>query len=68
MNEPSCKNMAYSDCLYPRKSWNRIDLDSEPLFKILVKHCICYLMSAFHEKIIIEPHLSCIIAKNDLSS
>ncbi|MCD7454244.1 Protein Ycf2 [Datura stramonium] len=37
-----------------RKSRNRINLNSEPLFEILVKHWISYLMSAFREKIPIE--------------
>ncbi|MFS8003249.1 Protein Ycf2 A [Helianthus anomalus] len=37
-----------------RKRQNRINLNSGPLFEILVKHWICYLMSAFREKIPIE--------------
>ncbi|KAL7601780.1 hypothetical protein Lser_V15G21839 [Lactuca serriola] len=37
-----------------RKRQNRINLNSGPLFKILVKHWICYLMSTFREKIPIE--------------
>nr|AZL92881.1 Ycf2 [Cuscuta japonica] len=36
--------------LYTRKSENRINWNSGPLFKILVKDCISYLMSAFREK------------------
>ncbi|KAL9152293.1 hypothetical protein ABFS82_11G112600 [Erythranthe guttata] len=39
------------DRLSLRKRRNRINLNSEPLFEILVKHGISYLMSAFHEKI-----------------
>lgn len=42
------------DRLSLRKRRNRINLNSGPLFEILVKHWICYLMSAFHEKIPIE--------------
>ncbi|YP_009692396.1 Ycf2 (chloroplast) [Impatiens glandulifera] len=42
------------DRLSLRKRQNRINLNSGPLFEILVKHWICYLMSAFHEKIPIE--------------
>ncbi|KAF3613873.1 hypothetical protein FXO37_36195 [Capsicum annuum] len=42
------------DRLSLRKSQNRINLNSGPLFKILVKHWISYLMSAFREKIPIE--------------
>ena len=38
------------DRLSLRKSRNRINLNSGPLFEILVKHWICYLMSAFCEK------------------
>nr|YP_010581033.1 hypothetical protein RF2 [Sarracenia alata]YP_010581047.1 hypothetical protein RF2 [Sarracenia alata]UZT27352.1 hypothetical protein RF2 [Sarracenia alata]UZT27363.1 hypothetical protein RF2 [Sarracenia alata] len=34
-----------------RKRRNIINLNSGPLFEILVKHWICYLMSAFREKI-----------------
>ncbi|KAL8472649.1 hypothetical protein ACS0TY_029745 [Phlomoides rotata] len=37
-----------------RKRRNRINLNSGPLFEILVKHWISYLMSAFREKIPIE--------------
>ncbi|KAK2970811.1 hypothetical protein RJ640_010083 [Escallonia rubra] len=36
------------------KRQNIINLNSGPLFEILVKHWICYLMSAFREKIPIE--------------
>lgn len=39
------------DRLSLRKRQNRINLNSGPLFEILVKHWICYLMSAFREKI-----------------
>ncbi|KAM3358399.1 hypothetical protein P3S68_021330 [Capsicum galapagoense] len=42
------------DRLSLRKSQNKINLNSGPLFEILVKHLISYLMSAFHEKIPIE--------------
>nr|YP_010880400.1 Ycf2 protein [Hygrophila ringens]WHU31339.1 Ycf2 protein [Hygrophila ringens] len=42
------------DRLSLRKRRNRINLNSGPLFEILVKHWISYLMSAFHEKIPIE--------------
>ncbi|PHT49961.1 Protein Ycf2 [Capsicum baccatum] len=42
------------DRLSLRKSQNRINLNSGPLFEILVKHWISYLMSAFREKIPIE--------------
>ncbi|CAI9264622.1 unnamed protein product [Lactuca saligna] len=42
------------DRLSLRKRQNRINLNSGPLFEILVKHWICYLMSAFREKIPIE--------------
>nr|UDY68468.1 Ycf2 protein [Solanum muricatum]UDY68487.1 Ycf2 protein [Solanum muricatum] len=42
------------DRLSLRKSRNRINLNSGPLFEILVKHWISYLMSAFREKIPIE--------------
>nr|UUL98470.1 Ycf2 [Celosia argentea]UUL98490.1 Ycf2 [Celosia argentea] len=42
------------DCLSLRKRRNIINLNSGQLFEILVKHWICYLMSAFHEKIPIE--------------
>src|SRR5881227_1355073 len=39
------------DRLSLRKRRNRINLNSGPLFEILVKQWISYLMSAFHEKI-----------------
>nr|YP_010882710.1 hypothetical chloroplast RF21 [Androsace filiformis]YP_010882729.1 hypothetical chloroplast RF21 [Androsace filiformis]WIF27294.1 hypothetical chloroplast RF21 [Androsace filiformis]WIF27313.1 hypothetical chloroplast RF21 [Androsace filiformis] len=42
------------DHLSLRKRRNRINLNSGPLFEILVKHWICYLMSAFREKIPME--------------
>ncbi|PHT38716.1 Protein Ycf2 [Capsicum baccatum] len=42
------------DRLSLRKSQNRINLNSGPLFEILVKHWISYLMSAFRENIPIE--------------
>nr|YP_010128905.1 hypothetical protein KQ457_pgp010 [Pedicularis dissecta]YP_010128912.1 hypothetical protein KQ457_pgp003 [Pedicularis dissecta]QPZ47957.1 hypothetical protein PEDIA082 [Pedicularis dissecta]QPZ47964.1 hypothetical protein PEDIA110 [Pedicularis dissecta] len=42
------------DRLSLRKRRNRINLNSGPLFEILVKHWISYLMSAFREKIPIE--------------
>ncbi|PHT26569.1 Protein Ycf2 [Capsicum baccatum] len=42
------------DRLSLRKSQNRINLNSGPLFEILVKHWISYLMSAFREIIPIE--------------
>lgn len=42
------------DRLSLRKRRNRINLNSGPLFEILVKHWISYLMSAFREKIAIE--------------
>ncbi|MFS7896533.1 Protein Ycf2 A [Helianthus anomalus] len=44
----------FFDRLSLRKRQNRINLNSGPLFEILVKHWICYLMSAFREKIPIE--------------
>ncbi|KAJ0946977.1 hypothetical protein HanRHA438_Chr01g0010051 [Helianthus annuus] len=40
----------FFDRLSLRKRQNRINLNSGPLFEILVKHWICYLMSAFREK------------------
>ncbi|KAI3853934.1 hypothetical protein MKX03_024160 [Papaver bracteatum] len=40
--------------LYLRKKRNIINLNSGQLFEILVKHWICYIMSAFREKISIE--------------
>uniref|UniRef100_A0A3Q7JUW9 Ycf2 N-terminal domain-containing protein n=1 Tax=Solanum lycopersicum TaxID=4081 RepID=A0A3Q7JUW9_SOLLC len=42
------------DCLYLRKSRNRINFNLVLLFEILVKHWISYLMSSFREKIQIE--------------
>ncbi|KAF3612742.1 hypothetical protein FXO38_36641 [Capsicum annuum] len=42
------------DRLSLSKSQNRINLNSGPLFEILVKHWISYLMSAFREQIPIE--------------
>uniref|UniRef100_A0A7N0TLL9 Ycf2 N-terminal domain-containing protein n=1 Tax=Kalanchoe fedtschenkoi TaxID=63787 RepID=A0A7N0TLL9_KALFE len=42
------------DRLSPRKRRNIINLNLGQLFEILVKHCICYLMSAFREKNPIE--------------
>nr|YP_009556053.1 hypothetical protein RF2 [Sarcobatus vermiculatus]YP_009556070.1 hypothetical protein RF2 [Sarcobatus vermiculatus]QBC69849.1 hypothetical protein RF2 [Sarcobatus vermiculatus]QBC69850.1 hypothetical protein RF2 [Sarcobatus vermiculatus]QBE88282.1 hypothetical chloroplast RF2 [Sarcobatus vermiculatus]QBE88302.1 hypothetical chloroplast RF2 [Sarcobatus vermiculatus] len=42
------------DRLSLRKRRNIINLNSGQLFEILVKHWICYLMSAFREKIPIE--------------
>ncbi|KAL8249545.1 hypothetical protein R6Q59_006413 [Mikania micrantha] len=44
----------FFDRLSLRKRQNRINLNSGPLFEILVKHWICYLMSAFREKRPIE--------------
>ncbi|KAL8232036.1 hypothetical protein R6Q57_001814 [Mikania cordata] len=44
----------FFDRLSLRKRQNRINWNSRPLFEILVKHWICYLMSAFREKIPIE--------------
>ncbi|KAL8236381.1 hypothetical protein R6Q59_017462 [Mikania micrantha] len=44
----------FFDRLSMRKRQNRINLNSGPLFEILVKHWICYLMSAFREKRPIE--------------
>nr|YP_010712266.1 Ycf2 protein [Corydalis ternata]YP_010712288.1 Ycf2 protein [Corydalis ternata]WDA92921.1 Ycf2 protein [Corydalis ternata]WDA92943.1 Ycf2 protein [Corydalis ternata] len=38
------------DGLSPRKTRNRINLNSGKRFEILVKHWICYLMPAFREK------------------
>nr|YP_010397446.1 Ycf2 [Illicium simonsii]UQJ77579.1 Ycf2 [Illicium simonsii] len=42
------------DRLSPRKKRNIINLNSGQRFEILVKHLICYLMPAFHEKGSIE--------------
>ncbi|KAL5985168.1 Protein Ycf2 [Asimina triloba] len=44
----------FFDRLSPRKKRNIINLNSGQLFEILVKHLICYLMSAFWEKRPIE--------------
>nr|YP_010323883.1 hypothetical chloroplast RF2 [Miliusa glochidioides]YP_010323900.1 hypothetical chloroplast RF2 [Miliusa glochidioides]UKP90032.1 hypothetical chloroplast RF2 [Miliusa glochidioides]UKP90050.1 hypothetical chloroplast RF2 [Miliusa glochidioides] len=44
----------FFDRLSPRKKRNIINLNSGRLFEILVKHLICYLMSAFREKRPIE--------------
>nr|AVV66062.1 hypothetical chloroplast RF2 [Asarum sieboldii var. sieboldii] len=44
----------FFDRLSPRKKRNIINLNSGQLFEILVKHLICYLMSAFREKRPIE--------------
>nr|QWL22226.1 hypothetical protein RF2 [Syndiclis marlipoensis]QWL22243.1 hypothetical protein RF2 [Syndiclis marlipoensis] len=44
----------FFDRLSPSKKRNIINLNSGQLFEILVKHLICYLMSAFHEKRPIE--------------
>nr|YP_010887697.1 Ycf2 protein [Hypodaphnis zenkeri]YP_010887714.1 Ycf2 protein [Hypodaphnis zenkeri]WJJ67268.1 Ycf2 protein [Hypodaphnis zenkeri]WJJ67286.1 Ycf2 protein [Hypodaphnis zenkeri] len=44
----------FFDRLSPRKKQNIINLNSGQLFEILVKHLICYLMSAFREKRPIE--------------
>nr|YP_010710635.1 hypothetical chloroplast RF21 [Impatiens omeiana]YP_010710655.1 hypothetical chloroplast RF21 [Impatiens omeiana]WCZ70745.1 hypothetical chloroplast RF21 [Impatiens omeiana]WCZ70766.1 hypothetical chloroplast RF21 [Impatiens omeiana] len=56
MDDPIRKDHDWKlfDRLSLRKRRNRINLNSGPLFEILVKHWICYLMSAFHEKIPIE--------------
>ncbi|GFQ03147.1 protein ycf2 [Phtheirospermum japonicum] len=56
MDDLICKDHDWElfDRLSLRKRRNRINLNSGPLFKILVKHWISYLMSAFHEKIPIE--------------
>nr|YP_009493628.1 hypothetical protein RF2 [Eucommia ulmoides]YP_009493650.1 hypothetical protein RF2 [Eucommia ulmoides]AWN56550.1 hypothetical protein RF2 [Eucommia ulmoides]AWN56572.1 hypothetical protein RF2 [Eucommia ulmoides]AZT79313.1 hypothetical protein RF2 [Eucommia ulmoides]AZT79335.1 hypothetical protein RF2 [Eucommia ulmoides] len=52
MDDPIRKDHDWElfDRLSLRKSRNRINLNSGPLFEILVKHWICYLMSAFCEK------------------
>ncbi|KAL6002372.1 Protein Ycf2 [Asimina triloba] len=44
----------FFDRLSPRKKRKIINLNSGQLFEILVKHLICYLMSAFWEKRPIE--------------
>nr|WOC90959.1 hypothetical chloroplast RF21 [Utricularia arenaria]WOC90978.1 hypothetical chloroplast RF21 [Utricularia arenaria] len=56
MDDPIRKDpdWEFSDRLSLRKRRNRINLNSGPLFEILVKHWISYLMSAFREKIPIE--------------
>nr|YP_010313544.1 Ycf2 protein [Primula palinuri]YP_010313566.1 Ycf2 protein [Primula palinuri]UNA62579.1 Ycf2 protein [Primula palinuri]UNA62601.1 Ycf2 protein [Primula palinuri] len=56
MDDPIRKDHDWElfDHLSLRKRRNRINLNSGPLFEILVKHWICYLMSAFREKIPME--------------
>nr|YP_009861543.1 hypothetical protein RF2 [Mirabilis himalaica]YP_009861561.1 hypothetical protein RF2 [Mirabilis himalaica]QKN19440.1 hypothetical protein RF2 [Mirabilis himalaica]QKN19458.1 hypothetical protein RF2 [Mirabilis himalaica]QKX48349.1 Ycf2 [Mirabilis himalaica]QKX48367.1 Ycf2 [Mirabilis himalaica] len=56
MDDPIRKDHDWElfDRLSLRKRRNIINLNSGQLFKILVKHWICYLMSAFREKIPIE--------------
>nr|YP_010036252.1 hypothetical chloroplast RF21 [Aeonium arboreum]YP_010036269.1 hypothetical chloroplast RF21 [Aeonium arboreum]QQW46794.1 hypothetical chloroplast RF21 [Aeonium arboreum]QQW46811.1 hypothetical chloroplast RF21 [Aeonium arboreum] len=56
MDDPIRKDHDWElfDRLCPRKSRNIINLNSGQLFEILVKHWICYLMSAFREKKPIE--------------
>ena len=56
MDDPIHKDHDWElfDRLSPRKRRNIINLNSGQLFEILVKHWICYLMSAFREKIPIE--------------
>nr|YP_010581446.1 hypothetical protein RF2 [Triphyophyllum peltatum]YP_010581463.1 hypothetical protein RF2 [Triphyophyllum peltatum]UZT27851.1 hypothetical protein RF2 [Triphyophyllum peltatum]UZT27868.1 hypothetical protein RF2 [Triphyophyllum peltatum] len=56
MDDPIRKDHDWElfDRLSLRKRRNRINLNSGQLFEILVKHWICYLMSAFCEKIPIE--------------
>nr|AQU64636.1 Ycf2 [Camptotheca acuminata]AQU64637.1 Ycf2 [Camptotheca acuminata]ARJ37131.1 ycf2 [Camptotheca acuminata]ARJ37132.1 ycf2 [Camptotheca acuminata]ATN40478.1 Ycf2 [Camptotheca acuminata] len=56
MDDPIRKDHDWElfDRLSLRKRRNIINLNSGPLFEILVKHWICYLMSAFREKIPIE--------------
>ncbi|YP_008592532.1 Ycf2 (chloroplast) [Andrographis paniculata] len=56
MDDPIRKDHDWElfDRLSLRKRRNRINLNSGPLFEILVKHWISYLMSAFREKISIE--------------
>ncbi|KAK2967027.1 hypothetical protein RJ640_003383 [Escallonia rubra] len=56
MDDPIRKDHDWElfDRLSLRKRQNIINLNSGPLFEILVKHWICYLMSAFREKIPIE--------------
>nr|YP_010395853.1 hypothetical protein RF2 [Uncaria scandens]YP_011034211.1 hypothetical chloroplast RF21 [Uncaria homomalla]YP_011034228.1 hypothetical chloroplast RF21 [Uncaria homomalla]WRI57548.1 hypothetical chloroplast RF21 [Uncaria hirsuta]UQJ73929.1 hypothetical protein RF2 [Uncaria scandens]USG59338.1 hypothetical protein RF2 [Uncaria scandens]USG59355.1 hypothetical protein RF2 [Uncaria scandens]WRI57566.1 hypothetical chloroplast RF21 [Uncaria hirsuta] len=56
MDGPNRKDRDWElfDRLSLRKRRNTINLNSGPLFEILVKHWISYLMSAFREKIPIE--------------
>nr|USO20618.1 hypothetical protein RF2 [Rhodiola himalensis]USO20619.1 hypothetical protein RF2 [Rhodiola himalensis] len=56
MDDPIRKDHDWElfDRLSPRKRRNIINLNSGQLFEILVKHWICYLMSAFREKKSIE--------------
>nr|YP_009114912.1 hypothetical chloroplast RF21 [Thalictrum coreanum]YP_009114928.1 hypothetical chloroplast RF21 [Thalictrum coreanum]AIX03560.1 hypothetical chloroplast RF21 [Thalictrum coreanum]AIX03576.1 hypothetical chloroplast RF21 [Thalictrum coreanum] len=56
MDDPIRKDPDWElfDRLSPRKKRNIINLNSGQLFEILVKHWICYLMSAFREKRPIE--------------
>ena len=56
MDDPIRKDHDWElfDRLSLRKRRNIINLNSGQLFEILVKHWICYLMSAFREKIPIE--------------
>nr|YP_009696203.1 Ycf2 [Kissenia capensis]YP_009696220.1 Ycf2 [Kissenia capensis]QEJ82967.1 Ycf2 [Kissenia capensis]QEJ82968.1 Ycf2 [Kissenia capensis] len=56
MDDPIRKDHDWElfDRLSLRKRRNIINLNSGPLFEILVKRWICYLMSAFREKIPIE--------------
>nr|YP_011034296.1 hypothetical chloroplast RF21 [Uncaria lancifolia]YP_011034313.1 hypothetical chloroplast RF21 [Uncaria lancifolia]WRI57718.1 hypothetical chloroplast RF21 [Uncaria lancifolia]WRI57736.1 hypothetical chloroplast RF21 [Uncaria lancifolia] len=56
MDGPTRKDRDWElfDRLSLRKRRNTINLNSGPLFEILVKHWISYLMSAFREKIPIE--------------
>nr|YP_010464908.1 hypothetical protein RF2 [Amaranthus blitoides]YP_010464926.1 hypothetical protein RF2 [Amaranthus blitoides]UUL95305.1 hypothetical protein RF2 [Amaranthus blitoides]UUL95306.1 hypothetical protein RF2 [Amaranthus blitoides] len=56
MDDPIRKDHDWElfDCLSLRKRRNIINLNSGQLFEIVVKHWICYLMSAFREKIPIE--------------
>nr|YP_009680249.1 Ycf2 [Antirhea chinensis]YP_009680264.1 Ycf2 [Antirhea chinensis]QDG01323.1 Ycf2 [Antirhea chinensis]QDG01338.1 Ycf2 [Antirhea chinensis] len=56
MDDPTRKDRDWElfDRLSLRKRRNTINLNSGPLFEILVKHWISYLMSSFREKIPIE--------------
>nr|UDN43298.1 hypothetical protein RF2 [Leptodermis kumaonensis]UDN43315.1 hypothetical protein RF2 [Leptodermis kumaonensis] len=56
MDDPTRKDRDWElfDLLSLRERRNTINLNSGPLFEILVKHWISYLMSAFREKIPIE--------------